>query len=157
VPSPEPVKIIEIDIIRDLLKMGEIVITVGGGGIPVVEEEDGTLSGIAAVIDKDLAAEKLAEEIDADILLILTSVPGVALNYRTPQERWLETMTPEEARQYMAEGHFSGGSMLPKVKAALRFVESQEGRETIIAELTQATDALAGKAGTRIMRSGGDT
>jgi carbamate kinase len=152
VPSPEPVKIIEIDIIRDLLQMGEIVITVGGGGIPVIEEQDGTLSGIAAVIDKDFAAEKLAQDIDADILLILTSVPGVALNYRTPQERWLETMTPQQARQYIKEGHFSGGSMLPKVEAAVRFVESKPGRQTIIAELTQATAALQGKAGTRIQR-----
>jgi carbamate kinase len=128
------------------------VITVGGGGIPVIEEEDGTLSGIAAVIDKDLAAEKLAEEIDAEVLLILTSVPGVALNYGTPQERWLESMTVSEARQYISEGHFSDGSMLPKVEAALRFVESKEGRQTIIAELTQATDALEGGAGTRVTR-----
>jgi carbamate kinase len=151
VPSPKPVKIIEIDIIRDLLKIGLIVITVGGGGVPVIEEEDGTLSGVAAVIDKDLAAVKLAEEIDADTLLILTSVRGVALHYRTPQERFLERMTAQEARQYMAEGHFAAGSMQPKIEAAVHFCESRPGRKTIVAELSQAVHALEGKAGTWIM------
>jgi carbamate kinase len=150
VPSPRPVKIIEIDIIRDLLAMGEIVITVGGGGIPVIEEQDGTLSGIAAVIDKDLAAEKLAEDIHADILLILTSVSQVALYYGTPQQRYLDAMTTHEARRYMAEGHFAPGSMLPKIEAAARFVESRLGRKAIIAELSQATEALKGQAGTKI-------
>jgi carbamate kinase len=150
VPSPRPVKIIEIDIIRDLIAMGEIVITVGGGGIPVIEESDGTLSGVAAVIDKDLAAEKLAEDIHADTLLILTSVSQVALHYGTPQQRALEAMTAHEARRYVAEGHFAPGSMLPKVEAAAKFVESKPGRKAIIAELAQATAAMRGQAGTRI-------
>jgi carbamate kinase len=116
----------------------------------VIEEQDGTLSGIAAVIDKDLAAEKLAEDIHADILLILTSVSQVALYYGTPQQRYLDAMTTREARRYMAEGHFAPGSMLPKIEAAARFVESRLGRKAIIAELSQATEALKGQAGTKI-------
>jgi carbamate kinase len=151
VPSPCPVKIIEIDITRDLLKIGLIVITVGGGGVPVVEEEDGTLSGVAAVIDKDLASEKLAREIGADTLLMLTSVRGVALHYRTPQARFLERMTAEEARRYRAEGHFAPGSMQPKIDAAIQFVESGPGRTAIVAKLSQAVAALEGKAGTWIV------
>jgi carbamate kinase len=151
VPSPRPVKIIEIDIIRDLLSMGEIVITVGGGGIPVIEVEDGTLQGVAAVIDKDLAAEKLAEDIDADTLLILTSVPRVALHYGTPAQRDLDAVTVDEARRYMAEGHFAPGSMRPKMEAAIRFVTSKPGRVVIVAALAQATEALAGHAGTQIV------
>ena len=151
VPSPRPVKIIEIDIIRDLLRLGEIVITVGGGGIPVIEKADGTLEGVAAVIDKDLAAEKLARDIHADTLLILTSVPQIALNYGTPKQRFLDAMTAAEARQYMSEGHFAPGSMLPKVEAAVRFVESGQGRVAIVAALSQAVRALAGQAGTRIV------
>jgi carbamate kinase len=150
VPSPRPVKIIEIDIIRDLLNLGLIVITVGGGGIPVIEEQDGTLSGITAVIDKDLASEQLAREVGADTLLVLTSAPGVALHYRMPQERFLKRMTAQEARQYMAEGHFAPGSMRPKMEAAIQFVESRPGRKTIVAELSQAVAALEGKAGTWI-------
>jgi carbamate kinase len=151
VPSPCPVKIIEIDIIRDLLKIGLIVITVGGGGVPVIEREDGTLSGIAAVIDKDLASEKLAREIGADTLLMLTSVRGVALNYKTSQERFLDRMTAYEARHYMDEGHFAPGSMKPKIEAAIQFVESGPGRAAIVAELSQAVEALEGKAGTWIV------
>jgi carbamate kinase len=150
VPSPRPVKIIEIDMIRDLLSLGLIVITVGGGGIPVIEKEDGTLAGVAAVIDKDLASEQLAREIGADTLLVLTSVRGVALHYRTPRERFLERMTAQEARQYMAEGHFATGSMRPKIEAAIQFVESGPGRKTIVADLSQAVEALEGKAGTWI-------
>ena len=150
VPSPKPVKIIEIDIIRDLLQMGEIVITVGGGGIPVIEEADGTLSGVAAVIDKDLAAERLAEDIGADTLLILTSVPQVALHYGTAQQRDLAALTVDEARQYIAEGHFAPGSMLPKIEAAVLFAASGTGRRAIIAQLSEATLALAGQAGTAI-------
>ncbi len=150
VPSPRPVKIIELDIIRDLIRMGEIVITVGGGGIPVIEEADGTLSGVAAVIDKDLAAAKLAEDIAADTLLVLTSVPQVALHYRTPEQQFLDTMTVPEAEHYLAEGHFAPGSMRPKVEAAAQFAASGHGRKTIIAELSQAVAALAGRAGTQI-------
>jgi carbamate kinase len=150
VPSPRPVKIIEIEIIKDLLSLGLIVITVGGGGIPVVEEADGTLSGVAAVIDKDLAAEELAQQIGADTLLILTSVRGVALDYRGTQQRWVARMTAQEARQHMAEGQFAPGSMLPKIEAAVRFVESSPGRKTVIAQLSEAVAALEGRAGTWI-------
>ena len=153
VPSPRPVKIIEIGMIRDLLGLGLIVITAGGGGIPVIEEEDGTLSGITAVIDKDLVAVQLAREVGANTLLILTSVRGVALNYRTPQQRFLDRMTAQEARRYMSEGHFAPGSMRPKVEAAIQFVESGPGRKTIVAELSQAVEALQGRAGTWIMAS----
>jgi len=148
VPSPRPVKIIEIDIIKDLLSLGLIVITVGGGGIPVIEEADGTLSGVAAVIDKDLAAEELAQQIGADILLILTSVPGVALDYRTPQQRFIARLTAQEARRHIADGQFAPGSMLPKIEAAIRFAESKPGRKTIIAQLSEAVLALEGTAGT---------
>jgi len=126
------------------------VITVGGGGVPVIEEEDGTLSGVAAVIDKDLAAEKLAEDIGADTLLILTSVPRVALHYGTAQQRDLTAVTVDEVRQYIREGHFAPGSMLPKVEAAALFAASAPGRRAIIAQLSEATPALAGQAGTVI-------
>jgi carbamate kinase len=152
VPSPRPVKIIEIDIIKDLLSLGLIVITVGGGGIPVIEEADGTLSGVAAVIDKDLASEELAQQIGADTLLILTSVRGVALDYRTPRQRFVSRMTAREARQHMADGQFAPGSMLPKIEAAIRFVESKPGRKTIIAPLSDAVEALEGRAGTWITK-----
>jgi carbamate kinase len=150
VPSPRPKKIIEIDIIKDLLSLGLIVITVGGGGIPVIEEADGTLSGVAAVIDKDLAAEELAQRIGADILLILTSVPRVALDYRSPQQRWVARMTARESQTHMADGQFAPGSMRPKIEAAIRFVESRPGRKTIIAQLSEAVAALQGEAGTWI-------
>jgi carbamate kinase len=150
VPSPRPVKIIEIDIIKDLLGLGLIVITVGGGGIPVIEEADGTLSGVAAVIDKDLAAEELAQQIRADTLLILTSVSGVALDFGTPQQRFVSRLTAQEARAYMAEGQFAPGSMRPKIEAAIRFVESRPGRKTVIAQLSDAVAALEGTAGTWI-------
>ena len=150
VPSPRPVKIIEIDIIKDLLGLGLIVITVGGGGIPVIEEADGTLSGVAAVIDKDRAAELLAEQIAADTLLILTSVPAVALDFGTPRQRWVSRLTAQEARAYADEGQFAPGSMRPKIEAAIRFVESRPRRKTVIAQLSDAVAALEGNAGTWI-------
>ena len=150
VPSPRPVKIIEIEIIKDLLSLGLIVITVGGGGIPVIEVADGTLSGVAAVIDKDLAAELLALEIAADTLLILTSVPAVALDFGTPQQRFVSRMTAQEARQHVADGQFAPGSMLPKIEAAIRFGESRPRRKTVIAQLSDAVAALEGRAGTWI-------
>jgi carbamate kinase len=108
---------------------------------------------VTAVIDKDLASEQLAREIGADTLLILTSVRGVALNYRMPQERFLERVTAQEARRYLTEGHFAPGSMQPKIEAAIQFVESGPGRKTIVAELSQAVEALEGEAGTWIMGS----
>ncbi|MBF8984211.1 carbamate kinase [Lutibacter sp. B2] len=147
VPSPMPKKIVEIESINTLMKEGQIVITVGGGGIPVIEEEEKRI-GVAAVIDKDLASERLAEDIEADILLILTAVEKIALNFGKPNQRLLDKMNIEEADEYIKEGQFAPGSMLPKVKAAVTFAKSKEGRTAIIASLHKAKEALEGKSGT---------
>jgi len=149
VPSPDPKEIVELNTIKLLEKNGVIVITVGGGGIPVIKE-NGNLKGVAAVIDKDLASEKLAEDIDADVLLILTAVEKVAINYNKPNQKFLDKMTVEEAIKYMEEGHFAPGSMFPKVKAAVRFAKSKVGRRAIITSLDKALEALKGEAGTVI-------
>jgi carbamate kinase len=149
VASPMPTKIVEVDTLGRLWN-STIVIMCGGGGIPVVDDGDGGYKGIAAVIDKDLAAEKLGEEIDADILLILTEVEKVAINFNKPDQKNLADLTIEEAKQYMEEGHFAPGSMLPKVKAAIMFAESKPGRKAIITSLLKAEDALDGKSGTTI-------
>ena len=127
-----------------------VVVTVGGGGIPVIKEANGDLTRVAAVIDKDLASEKLAEDLDADVLLILTAVEKVSLNYNTPDQKDLDTITVDEAKQYIEEGHFAPGSMLPKIEAAIMFAESKPGRKAIITSLEKAADALAGKAGTTL-------
>ena len=124
--------------------------TVGGGGIPVIRNDKGELEGTAAVIDKDLASEKLAEDLDADALVILTAVEKVSINYKKPDQKDLDKLTVSEARKYMAEGQFAPGSMLPKVEAAVKFVESKPGRMTIITSLDKAVEALDGKAGTTI-------
>jgi len=150
VASPTPVDIVELDAVKCLFDNGFIVVTVGGGGIPVVREADGALAGTAAVIDKDLASEKLAECLDADALLILTAVEKVSLNFNKPDQKDLDALTVSEARTYMAQGHFAAGSMLPKMEAALKFVESKPGRRAIITSLDKATDALEGKAGTTL-------
>lgn len=149
VASPDPQRIVEMPAIMALIEKGMVPICAGGGGIPVTEEE-GRLSGVAAVIDKDLAAEKLAEEVNADVLLILTAVEQVSLNYKKPDQKDLSRVTAEELKTYMAEGHFAPGSMLPKMKAALRFAESQKGRTAIVTSLEKAVDALKGEAGTHI-------
>jgi carbamate kinase len=149
VASPKPVKIVELDSIKRLLD-STIVITVGGGGIPVIEKEDGSLEGIAAVIDKDLAAERLAEDIDADVLLVLTEVEKVSINYNKPDQKDLTSVTVAEAEKYIKEGHFAPGSMLPKIQAAVSFVKTNPGKKTIITSLYKAVDALEGKAGTVI-------
>lgn len=148
VPSPIPQRIVEIHAVKELWD-STIVITVGGGGIPVIEE-NGKLQGVAAVIDKDLAAEKLAEEVDADILLILTEVEKVCLNYLQPDQKELKHMTVAECKQYINEGHFAPGSMLPKIQAAMTFAQSGPGRVAIITSLYQAVEALKGKTGTLI-------
>ncbi|OYT52421.1 carbamate kinase [Candidatus Bathyarchaeota archaeon ex4484_135] len=148
VPSPDPIAIVEGDAIRSMVDTGMIVIASGGGGIPVVEE-GGALKGVEAVIDKDLAGEKLAEVVGANVLLILTDVRKVKLNFGRPDERDIDEMTIEEARRYMAEGHFPPGSMGPKVKACIRFLEAG-GELAIIAHLDEALEALEGRAGTRI-------
>lgn len=149
VPSPLPKKIVEIDTIKTLWDT-TIAVTCGGGGIPVIEKEDGSLEGIAAVIDKDLAAQRLAEDMDADILLILTEVEKVAINFNKPDQKNLDHMSVEEALKYMEEGHFAPGSMLPKVKAAVNFAKSKPGRKAIITSLYKAKEALDGVSGTVI-------
>lgn len=147
VPSPEPQTIIEIDAIKELLSKGTIVIASGGGGIPVFLDENGELKGIDAVIDKDLAAEKMAEEIDADIFVILTDVPYVAINYKKPDQKNLMNVKLEEMKKYYDEGHFKEGSMGPKVKAVLKFVENKK-RTAVITSLDNALQAAEGIFGT---------
>ena len=150
VASPMPIEIVELDAVRCLVDNGFIVVTVGGGGIPVVRNAQGELEGVAAVIDKDLASERLAEDLDADALVILTAVEKVSIHFKKPNQRDLDQISPAEARQYMAEGHFAPGSMLPKIEAAVKFVESKRGRKAIITSLDKAVLALDGKAGTTI-------
>ncbi len=150
VPSPDPKAIVEREAIRILVENHAIVIASGGGGIPVIKE-DGSYRGVEAVIDKDLAGERLAEDVGAQVFLILTDVDRVRLNYRQPNEVALSRMTVAEAKRYLAEGHFAKGSMEPKVKACVRFVEAG-GELAIIAALSQAAAALEGRAGTQIVR-----
>ena len=150
VASPKPVRIIESEVIKHLVKDGYVVIAAGGGGIPVVADEQGNLSGVAAVIDKDLASAVLAEAISADLLVISTAVEKVCLNYGKPNERALDSMTAAEARRYVAEGHFQAGSMLPKVEACLQFLEAG-GREALITCPDALPVALKGKTGTRVV------
>lgn len=147
VPSPLPKKIVEIDAIRDLWD-SSIVISCGGGGIPVVENLDGTLEGVAAVIDKDFAAELLAEKVDADILMILTEVEKVAVNWGKPNQENLDKLSLKDAVKYIEEGQFAPGSMLPKVEAAMKFVRTYPNKKAIITSLDKAIDALKGLTGT---------
>ena len=149
VASPIPKKIVEIDQVK-ALGSSTIVVTCGGGGIPVVENEDGTLEGVAAVIDKDYAAELLAEQLDADVLAILTEVEKVAINWGKPNQESLNHMTFAEAARYCEEGHFASGSMLPKVRAAMKFVEANPGKKAIITSLNKAIEAMNGNTGTVI-------
>lgn len=150
VASPMPVEIIELDAVKCLVDNGFIAITVGGGGIPVIRDEAGDLVGAAAVIDKDLASEKLAEDLDCDVLVILTAVEQVCINYGKHDQKALSALGIDDARKYMAEGHFAPGSMLPKIEAAVKFVESRKGRKAIITSLDKAVEALAGNAGTTL-------
>ena len=147
VASPIPEKIVEINQVKTLWD-SSIVVTCGGGGIPVIEEADGSLTGVAAVIDKDYAAELLAEQIEADILMILTEVEKVAINWGKPDQKDLDHMSLIEAAKYVEEGHFAPGSMLPKVKACMRFVRRNPDKKAIITSLDKAVDALEGKTGT---------
>ena len=147
VASPIPKKIVEIGEVKKLFD-DTIVVTCGGGGIPVIENADGTLEGTAAVIDKDFAAELLAEELDADALVILTEVEKVAINWGKPNQENLSHMTLAEAQQYVQEGHFAPGSMLPKVQAAMKFVTANPGKKAIITSLNKAIEAMEGKTGT---------
>jgi carbamate kinase len=150
VASPIPVRIIESEVIRHLVKDGYVVIAAGGGGIPVVADENGILCGVAAVIDKDLASAVLAKEIGADMLVISTAVEKVCLNFGTPGQRALDSMTVAEARRYMAEGHFKPGSMLPKIEACVQFV-TNSGHEALITCPEALPAALDGHTGTRLI------
>ena len=150
VASPQPVSIVEIQSIQDMVEAGLVVVACGGGGIPVFKTEGHHLKGAAAVIDKDFASEKMAEQLEADTLIILTAVEKVAVNFNKLDQKWLDHMTPDEARKYMAEGQFAPGSMLPKVEAAVRFAESRPGRRALITLLEKAGAGVAGETGTTI-------
>ena len=151
VPSPQPARIIEADVIKRLVEDDYIVIAAGGGGIPVLQDDQGNLRGTAAVIDKDLAAAVLAKEIAADMLVISTAVEKVCLNFGKPDQKALDRMSVGEAREYIAAGHFKAGSMLPKVQACIQFIENG-GTEALITCPEVLPAALAGKTGTRIVR-----
>ena len=150
VASPKPVSIVEIQSIQDMVEAGLVVVACGGGGIPVFKTEGHHLKGAAAVIDKDFASETMAEQLNADRLIILTAVEKVAVNFGKPDQKWLDSLTPEEARRYMDEGQFAPGSMLPKVQAAVKFAESRPGRKALITLLEKAGAGVAGETGTTI-------
>ncbi|MDW8299541.1 MAG: carbamate kinase [Anaerolineae bacterium] len=147
VASPQPLEIVELDAIREMLYSDYVVIACGGGGIPVVRNDKGELRGVYAVIDKDRASSLLASGLGADLFVISTGVPRVALHYNTPQQRFLDRVTLREARQYMAEGHFAAGSMLPKIEAIVRFLE-RGGPSAVISDPPNLAAALRGEAGT---------
>lgn len=150
VASPKPVDIVEIDSILELLKKEFIVIASGGGGVPVYKNQDGDYIGVPAVIDKDFATAKLAELVDADYLFILTAVDRVAVNFGTPEQKDLCAMTIDEANEYIKQGQFAPGSMLPKVQAAMGFAQSKPGRKAVIGSLEKAVEAMNGESGTAI-------
>lgn len=147
VASPKPAEIVEIGTIRTMVDSGNLVIACGGGGIPVTRQGN-HLKGASAVIDKDFASCLMAKELDADYLIILTAVEKVALNFGTPEEKWLGSVSVEEAKQYISEGHFAPGSMLPKVQAAVDFAESKPGRTALITLLEKSRDGIQGRTGT---------
>jgi carbamate kinase len=154
VASPAPRRIVEEAVVRELLREGVVVIAVGGGGFPVVADENGELRGVAAVIDKDHASSLLARSLEAELFLISTSIEQVALRFGTPEEEWVDRLTVEEARRYLAEGgHFARGSMAPKIEAAVAFVEATGGT-ALITNPENVERALAGETGTRIVGSG---
>ncbi|PIE98978.1 MAG: carbamate kinase [Treponema sp.] len=149
VASPKPVEIAEIETVRALSNAGQVVITCGGGGIPVVKDGN-FLKTIPAVIDKDFASAKLAEDLDADCLIILTAVEKVAVNFNKPNQEWLSEISVDRAKELIAEGHFAPGSMLPKVEAAMSFAENKKGGFALITLLEKAKDGIEGKTGTII-------
>lgn len=149
VASPMPQRIRELETIKTLVNAGHIVITCGGGGIPVISE-NGKLVGVNAVIDKDNASSLLSAQLGADYLVILTAVEKVAINFGKENQEWLSDLTVEQAKEYIAEEQFAKGSMLPKIEAAIRFAESGEGRRTLITLLDKAAEGIAGKTGTVI-------
>ena len=150
VASPRPQGIVELETIKTLVDAGSVVIACGGGGIPVIKTEGHHLQGAAAVIDKDFASCVLAQQLDADCLIILTAVEKVAIHFGKPDVEWLADLTPAKAQEYIAAGEFAPGSMLPKVQAAVQFAESKEGRTALITLLEKAKDGVAGKTGTAI-------
>lgn len=150
VASPKPIDIIEKESVRALVESGQLVIAAGGGGIPVIKQGN-HLKGASAVVDKDFAAEVLAEELNADFLVILTAVEKVAINFGKPDQKNLDTLSLEEAQQYVEEGQFAPGSMLPKVQAAMKFAASKPGRKSLITLLEKAQEGLDGKTGTTIV------
>ena len=150
VPSPIPLRIVEADAINALIDKGFVVIGVGGGGIPVIETPEGNLVGVEAVIDKDFGAAILASMLKADLFLISTAVEKVAINFNKPNQQWLDQMTAAEARQYIAEGHFTKGSMLPKIQAILKYLDNG-GKKALITDPAHIKDALNGKTGTWIL------
>lgn len=149
VASPMPKAVVEENVVKTLVDAGHVVITVGGGGVPVVDR-NGKLEGVPAVIDKDLASEKIAELLNADELVILTAVEQIAINFNKPDQKNLANLTVADAYKYIDEGHFAPGSMLPKVKAALMFAESKPGRKAVVTSLEKAREALKGLTGTII-------
>ena len=150
VASPQPLAVVELSTIQALMDAGSVAIACGGGGIPVFLQDRHHLKGAPAVIDKDLASELLAELLDADILIILTAVEKVAVNFGKPDQQWLDRLTPAEALVYAEEGQFAPGSMLPKVQAAVKFAQSKPGRAALITLLERAIDGIRGKTGTLI-------
>jgi len=149
VASPKPREIVEIGAIRAMSDGGHIVIACGGGGIPVIRQGN-HFEGVPAVIDKDFASCRMAQELDADYLIILTAVEKAAVNFGKPEQQWLSELDPEEAKKLIAEGHFAPGSMLPKVQAAVDFAESKSGRSALITLLEKAKDGIAGRTGTHV-------
>lgn len=152
VASPQPKRIVELETVKELVERGTIVITVGGGGIPVVEDEKGKLEGVAAVIDKDKSSAKLAKDLNADMLIILTAIDRVCINFNKPNQAELSTLNIEEAERYIDEGHFAKGSMLPKVEACMDYVKNSLNGEALITSLDKAKDALHGLTGTIIRK-----
>lgn len=151
VPSPQPKRIVELNVVNKLIEDDVVVITVGGGGIPVVETAEG-LQGTAAVIDKDKSCAKLAEDLGADMLMILTAVDRVCINFNKPDQKELAQMNLSECEQYIGEGQFAPGSMLPKVEACMNFVKSAGNREALITSLEKAALAMNGETGTKIVK-----
>lgn len=149
VPSPKPLYLVEEAVVRHAYDCGDVIIAGGGGGIPVIETENG-YEGVAAVIDKDFTTEKLAELVDADVFVILTAVDQVAIRFGKEDQQWLDTLSIEDCEKYIADGEFAKGSMLPKIEAAMKFVQSKEGRKALITSLEKADDALSGNNGTWI-------